>query len=275
MASTKLSEELWADLEAAYRGGAKVTDLAEKYGVSTQAIYKRRTAGKWEREIPDEERPVEDEVKYDPEELAVQLVEAEAKIAAMQEKLDAAEAEAEALSPYKHVDLPRTAQDVLEFHGMETMREMAYEHIAFENMARAQRGLPAFDYRANPQIIEDKIQQLAQHQAERRNRPPSEIFRQRVVKMVKPNGTIVQWPVEEQISNEAGQAGASIWKAKEKGLKLLEPYICQVRDCWQEAEIDDHGQLTLNGYCSPEHRALDPYLNQGQPNVATSRAVQF
>ena len=100
--------------------------------------------------------------------------------------------------------------------------------------------------------------------------------RVRVVKMAARNGDgwdIVQIPVEVQINNEAGQSGAAIWKQRDKGRKLVLPYLCQRIDCWAEAKVGPDGKFLYAGYCSAEHAATDPYLGAQVPGVAMSRAV--
>lgn len=291
MAKTK-PPEFWAKVQADFEAGTSKAELSRIYDVTTNAITYRQKKEGWEvkPQVEEPEATVNPEVETSTVEADVEWedpVEGPppvaddreallARIGELEQKLAAAEREAAELSPTTHVDLPKSAADVLEFHDRDTLVELVQLRLAAENMDRFKKGMPPLDFQNNPQVLEQKIAEYAQKRAAARNRPPSEIHRQRVIKMIRPDGNIVQWPVEEQISNEAGQAGAAIWKAREKGWKLVEPYICQVRDCWQEAATNDFGELSLDGYCSPEHRLLDPYLNsQPVPGVATSKAARF
>lgn len=251
--------EFWEQVQAEYEAGGVKTQIAEKYDISVSAISQHAKDDGW--------------VKPDKKPTAAEL---QARIDELEAKVAEAEAEAERLSPSVKLKLPATAQEVLEAHDADTFRELALTKIAADNSNRFREGKPPLDFANNPQIVDAKMLELAQHLADARKRPPSEIYRQRVVKVRKLNGCIVQIPVEEQISNEAGQAGAAIWKSREKGDKVLDPYLCQMRDCWLEAATDDVGQLSLDGYCTPEHRQFDPYLGKNDvANVATSRAAAF
>ena len=91
------------------------------------------------------------------------------------------------------------------------------------------------------------------------------------MKVLKANGNMVQIVVENQVNNEEGQPGAAIWKARDKGDKLISPYLCQAYNCWEPASVDERGKLKHAGYCSEAHMALDPYLGKRSvPGVTTS-----
>jgi hypothetical protein len=260
--------KFWEMVRTAYEAGEVQTEIAEKFDVSVGSIQGHAKKDGWVK--ADGTVSGADAVLSElNDELAARVAELEAQVADV-------EAEAERLSPSVKLKLPTTAQEVLDSHGDDVFRELTLLKIAGENMARFQKGLPPLDFTNNPEIVDAKMLEYAEKVAAQRKKPPSEIYRQRVVKVKKLNGNLVQIPVEEQISNEAGQAGAAIWKAREKGDKVLDPYLCQMRDCWLEAATDTVGQLSLNGYCSVEHRSFDPYLNQNDvANVATSRSAAF
>ncbi len=302
--------EFWATVRESYEAGVGPAELSRRFDVSVTAVANHKKKGNWsvkqgeqvpppEPELPKlSEVAVEMPVAGDPATSDATVWDAKgfsekpsddevvddlnARIKELEEQVAFAEAEAERLSPVTTHVIPSTAAEVLDTVGVDVMRELALARLGKENIQRFRDGKPPLDYNDNPELLESKVNELAQKLADARKRPINLLYRQRTLKMKKPptehqpNGMLVQVAVEEQINNEAGQAGAAIWKAREKGMKLIEPFLCQARDCWMEAAVSDFGEISLNGYCTPEHRALDPYLNEKPiAGVATSRTVQF
>ena len=76
------------------------------------------------------------------------------------------------------------------------------------------------------------------------------------------NGTMVQIPHELQVNNEAGQQGAAIWKMREKGAKLIMPFLCMRNNCYVAAAVHPDGTFVYDGYCGQEHRSTDPYVGK-------------
>jgi hypothetical protein len=143
------------------------------------------------------------------------------------------------------------------------------------NRVRLRQGLLPYDFRQSPDILERTRREVVTDILSRRTKFAEENPAIRVLKMVF-NGNIVQVPFELQINNEAGQQGASIWRMRAKGAKLAMPYYCMRNNCWLPALTDQHGSLTLDGYCSPAHRASDPYLKgRAVEGVTTSGGARI
>jgi hypothetical protein len=90
----------------------------------------------------------------------------------------------------------------------------------------------------------------------------------RVMKAIKPDGTIIQLPLEDQINNAvAGRPGDQIGLLTytDKGYVLLQdpnkyPYYCYAVDCWAaamrkaiEKKFPEHVEATGTGFCSEAH----------------------
>lgn len=209
-----------------------------------------------------ESEPAETETVTSPETFEMEPVDVssyEQRIAELEAKLEEAEAEARMHDPRIDVPFLATTEDYLEHIGYEDLKELALSELGRENIKRHRDGKPPLEFG------DDRIEATIQDIINRRLRNMTSNVRQednmRTLKMVKPNGTMTQVPVETQINNEAGQQGAAIWKAREKGFKIAYPYRCHRHNCWQLAASDESGRLIMDGYCTPEHRAQDPYLN--------------
>ncbi len=90
----------------------------------------------------------------------------------------------------------------------------------------------------------------------------------RVMKAIKPDGTIIQLPMEDQINNAVvGTPGAQIGllPATQKGYHLLQdkdqyPYFCYAIDCWAAAmrknlkkRFPQHMDAVGTGFCTLRH----------------------
>ena len=184
----------------------------------------------------------------------------EQRIAELEAKLAAAEEEIAIHDPRREVPHLTSVEDYLEHVGYEDLAELALSQLGRENIKRHREGKPPLEFG------EDRIEATISEIVNKRIRGLTSSIREednmRTLKMVKPSGTLTQVPVETQINNEAGQQGAAIWKARDKGFKIAFPYRCHRHNCWQLAAVDAAGKMTLDGYCSPEHRMQDPYLNK-------------
>jgi len=268
-------KEFWEKVRADYEAGENNMNwLAKKYGVAAVTVQRHRDKEGWvvggatatvpsEATVAFEEPPtvtvvggIEEEVVT---EEAQRIAELEAKLTETETALAQAEAEARKHDP--RVDVPHlnSPEAYLEYVGYEDLSELAMSSLALENVKRHREGKPSLEFGTDridqeiQRIITKRIQGLTGHVRGEDN--------MRVLKMVKPSGTMTQVPVETQINNEAGQQGAAVWKAREKGFKIAFPYRCQRHNCWNLSATDNAGNRTLDGYCSPEHRAGDPYIN--------------
>jgi hypothetical protein len=190
---------------------------------------------------------------------AQRVAELEAKLAETETALARAEAEARKHDPRVDVPFLDTPEAYLEYVGYEDLNELAVSSLALENVKRHREGKPPLEF--GPDRIDQEVQRIITKRIQGIRSNVRGEDNMRVLKMVKPSGTMTQIPVETQINNEAGQQGAAIWKAREKGFKIAYPYRCYRHNCWDLAATDDAGNIVLDGYCSPEHRAGDPYLN--------------
>ena len=260
------------EAQARFEDGETQASLARRFGVSTRTIVYHRDRKGWVRGgtpepdidtlgdpadfIPEDPDIVEEDVR-------------DAEITRLRAQLDQAEArihEAET-SARGIIERPvyHDADEVINLLGATTLRETAMQQLARESMKRRREGMPGWDISTESAAVEQRLREIAEQLVQERTKWVREQHQVRVVKMVTPEGNIVQVPVEEQINNEAGQQGTAIHKAKDKGYKLHWPYLCQTNDCWLESAVDGQGNLSLDGYCSPAHRRGDPYL--GNPKA--------
>lgn len=152
-------------------------------------------------------------------------------------------------------------------YGPRSLRDAALVELGADNRARQKLGLDRIDYSQDEDLMASTIAKIARKRLAQRTAHRGR-YKQRTLKMArryegKEGWHLIQVGMEAQIENEAGQAGTAMAKAKAKGWKIVSPHLCQARDCWLVAAFDNNG-LTLNGYCSLECRATDPYLNQNR-----------
>jgi transposase-like protein len=287
MAYTKID---WAKARRDFElAGMSVGKIAQKYGVTASAVLHHKKQDGWTRD----EAPADPETisaGFSPEQTIpvgeVVGAAARQRIAELERQLAEAEkenreqrAELEKHRPTVEWHVYRTTDQVRDFFGEDRLRDIAGLELAAQNKERVKRGLPPFTYQSDPDLYERQIARILKEMLDRRTKWVDANKRVRVVKMAGRNAdgsgwNAVQIPVEVQINNEAGQSGAAIWKQRDKGRKLITPYLCQRIDCWLEAAVGGDGKFSYAGYCSQEHMAADPYIGQAaQPGVAMSRAV--
>lgn len=195
------------------------------------------------------------------------IVEYERIIAELRAANEAQAARLADQDPNLYLNLYTTEAEVVKYYedhiGPRALRDSAMSKLNDENNKRYKQGLEKLP--VDEEAVKSMIQQITAQRLRQRTIHRGK-FRQRVLKMARkyegyPEWRLIQVPVEGQIENEAGQAGTAIAKAKAKGYKIVSPHLCQARDCWEIAAFDASGKLSLNGYCRPECRATDPYLN--------------
>ena len=278
----------WAKARKDYEmAGMSTGQIAKKYGVSVSAIQVHRKNDGWTRET---DVPAEAIVQGFAGPQTVQSSEipslaAAQRIAQLERQLYEADklARAQARELEKHRPtlewhVYQTPAEVREYLGEEKLRDIAGLQLAEQNRARVKRGLPPFSYETSPEMYEREIGKILEELLTRRTKFVDAGQRLRVVKMAARSAeggwSIVQIPVEVQINNEAAQSGAAIWKQRDKGRKLVMPYLCQRINCWREALVGPDGKFAYAGYCSSECFGTDPYLNKTPvPGVAMSKAV--
>jgi hypothetical protein len=279
----------WAKARKDWELGMSVGQVAKKYSVTASAVLNHKKNDGWTRDIPSDVPP-EQVVQGFAGQQTVRIdeipgLEARTRIAELERQL----AEAERTNREQAVELQKhkptlewhvyqTPAEVREYLGEEKLRDIAGLELAEQNRMRVKRGLPPFSYESDPAMYEREIGKILEELLTRRTKYIDAGQRLRVVKMAarSPEGgwSIVQVPVEVQINNEAAQSGAAIWKQRDKGRKLVMPYLCQRINCWAEALVGPDGKFVYAGYCSSECFGTDPYLNKTPvPGVAMSKAV--
>jgi len=270
--------------------GMSLAAIARKHGVTATAVQNHKKAEGWTRSDIVADLPAETvNASFAPEQTAPaveipqlrqaqRIAELERQLAEAERKITSQTAELDKHRPTHEVHLYTSADEVRAFFGEERLYEIAGLALADQNKARVKRGLPPFDYEHNQGMYEREIAGILDELLARRTKWIDPNQRVRVVKMAHKqkdgSWSLRQIPVEVQIGNEAGQSGAMLWRQRDKGFKLVQPYLCQRMNCWQEAAVGPDKRFVYAGYCSSECMASDPYLNkQPVPGVATSRAV--
>lgn len=125
-----------------------------------------------------------------------------------------------------------------------------------ENQQRAKDGLPVFDIKNHPDILDDHINDLKTKEAMANAAEPTEPASRKVKLFIMRNGmpTLEQIPMESQINNMAGSLADGIVRYTRKGFKLTDPFLCPRAGCFRAAAADAGGNWEFDGYCSDRHR---------------------
>jgi len=178
-------------------------------------------------------------------------------------------------SSTKEVHVYTTPEEVVDWFGEQAIRDRVDREFGSMNIERARQGLPPLDPETvAPEIYREIRRKLLQDLLDRRTKWVDPGAKLRVMKVVHPNGNLVELGVEDQFNNEKGMAGASVLHYRRKGFKLAVPYFCQRNACWMYA-AQENGQFLYDGYCSPAHRADFAVPRQGgQGPLITTRDMQ-
>ena len=203
--------------------GMSANGIATKYGVSTTAVLGHKKKEGWSRAQVVADLPAETIVESFAPPQTVPLTEipgaaSKARIAELERQLYEAEqtvkaqqAELDKHRPTLEWHVYQTPAEVREYLGEEKLRDIAGLELAEQNKARVKRGLAPYAYENAPEMYEAQIAKILDELLTRRTKFIDAGQRLRVVKMAarSPEGgwSIVQIPVEVQISNEAGQSG--------------------------------------------------------------------
>ena len=179
-----------------------------------------------------------------------------------QAKAEIAEANRRAAEWRPDVDVAvyNTPEEVYEFFGKDHLAKIAERRLAKLNKDRIKEGLPPL-YTGDPaeykRLLEEEIVAICREMVSRKNaiRSARKVVAMRTLKMVKPDGNMVQVPVELQINNGQGSLYDPIARYKEKGFKLPSPTRCNLRDCWDPSAVHN-GKYVFGGYCSEEHQNM-------------------
>ena len=269
------------------KAGLSVRQIADKYGVTVSAVAGHKKNDGWVRVEADQPETIVASFAGPQtiQQADIPGLEARKRIAALEAELVEAEKrlgeqakELEKHRPSVDWHVYTTPEEVREHFGEDRLQDIAGLELAEQNRQRVKRGLTPFDYEHNQAMYEKVIVRVLDEMLARRTKYINPQKRVRVVKMAARSNeggwNIVQIPVEVQINNEAGQSGSAIWKQRDKGRKLVMPYLCQRIDCWREAMVGADGKFQYAGYCSQECLATDPYLNKAAVSgVAMSKAA--
>jgi hypothetical protein len=292
--------------------GHSYPTIAENYNVSVNTVAKYKKEGDWQKPAPtDPGSAATEAIMSDDPDIpgtvatpaewdAVTVVDVDAvapidvpaapepesdvekiRLRAEIDRLNALNAElrskVDSLRDTVDVGIYADEDEVVEVLGEKALRETALMRLRMENRKQMQRyGVPGINFAdpANKHMVDDEIHVIVGELLRERTSHISPLHNLRTLKMRNPKtGHLVQIAMEEQINNMKGEQTAPIAKMRAKGFQLCEPFLCQLMDCWLPASRDPHNQkLNLNGYCSPEHRARDPYLDARKVADVTTTA---
>jgi hypothetical protein len=241
------------------RGGKVWTEEEREVAAARMREWHRERKAQAEAEPEPEPEP--EPVKVTPADEG-EVEELQQEFAAEIERLKAeaaeAQAKAEALDPTKDVSgqLFNNTADVRRFFPESHLVDIALDEWAAENKDLTRRGrnpLPE----PKGQDLEKRVERAAAELlADRTAHVQQRGFLLRVVKMVKPNGSLIEVPLEGQINSfRIGGAERAFAPYRAKGYKVADPYLCQSQGCWLEAVIGNDGQFAFDGYCGVDHRS--------------------
>lgn len=149
-----------------------------------------------------------------------------------------------------------TSEQVVEFFGKGKLTDNVKAHIAQENRQRSKQGYDRIAY--SDEEIAVLVDELAANfVADQLVGAPTEGWLLRTIKMVAPNGNLVQIPYEGQFNNIAGSLADGLVLYERKGYKRTEPMLCPAGDCFDESATmttgRSKGKWAFSGYCSEDH----------------------
>lgn len=265
-----ITKEQWLDARLDWEAGLSLDKVAQKYGVSVTTVRSHKDKEGWAR-LP--EVPVVPVVPTVPAEALEPIVAESDAIASLEAEVvrlraEAAEAKAaaDALRTDIKLSLPTTKQGVIDYFGRPYMEKIALTRY---NRERRSQGFNPVELLSGDPVLEAEVQRTAEQFLNRQTSWAGE-SNLRTLKMARPDPNnptgyrVVGIPVEPTInqpqSGAEGQAQA-IRRYTSKGWKLITPQLCQRGPCHAVAATED-GKLKYQGYCSAEHMAGDPFINQ-------------
>lgn len=169
------------------------------------------------------------------------------------------EAENEELKPTFDVSLYLTDRVawIEKWLGPEHWVTLAEAEYSKENRKRARDGMPQYDVKNNPDILDQLVQEMkAREQAHVDapgpiQDPPGRKIKMMIMRQGYP--TIEQIPLEGQINNQVGSLADGIYRYTQKGFKMTSPFLCPRAGCFKAA-AQSNGTWMEGGYCSALHR---------------------
>ncbi len=210
-------------------------------------------------DIPEPPKPSDDK---DLEELKTQLREA-------LDRAEQAEQERDEYKPTKSIEdfILNNKDDVVARFGRQKLEDLARKELAVVNRRRASQNLPPIDF--GPEEMERRLQEVMEDLLNDRilNGAATSGPLPKTLKMLVPNGSLVQIPYEAQINNLAGSMEDAIARYRNKGYKLAVDdegrMLCPAQNCWNSATTEG-GRNVFGGYCSADHQTRTEQ-NKGQP----------
>ena len=276
-----IDQETWALAKRLYAEGESMAGIARQLGCSVTAVRSHRDKDGWVRD----ELVTADAVAavFKPEQTteappeiseAARIAELEAALATERAEKAVLATQVEDQKETHEVRLYENPEQVEEYYGKERIKDMVALAFGEVNLERAKQGLLPIDpENVAPEAYAAKRAEILQDFVDRRTRAVNPEAVIRVVKLWNPHTkSIWQCPVEQQFNNEAGVEGSAIRKYKDRGHKLVVPYMCQRFNCWHYAKQED-GKMVYEGYCSPAHLVTDPYVSPERKAELTTTAM--
>ena len=125
------------------------------------------------------------------------------------------------------------------------------------NKERALEGLPGFDIKQHPELLDDLLVELKTKESIHIDNSAVEVAARKIKLYIVRNGmpTIEQIPFENQINNTAGSLADGIIRYTQKGFKLTNPFLCPRAGCFKPAANNEFEKWMYEGYCTEVHRA--------------------
>lgn len=209
---------------------------------------------------------------------AEDLDELKAQLREALNRAEKAEEERDEFKPTRSIEdfILRNKDDVVARFGKQKLEDLARKELAVVNRRRAAQNLPPIDF--GPEEMEARLEEVMEELLNDRilNGANSEGPLPKTLKMLTPNGSLVQIPYEAQINNLAGSMEDAIARYRNKGYKLAVDdegrMLCPAQNCWNSAATQD-GKNVFGGYCTADHQSRTE-ANKGQPidpNIYTRR----
>lgn len=193
------------------------------------------------------------------EEVDPRIAELEAELKEALTRAAEAEAEAEAFKPTRDVSsfILTDEESVVARFGEQKLRDLAQHELSSVNRRRAKENLPPIVYSdeereaAIGRVVNDLLNDRTANGA----KTSGPIMK--TIKMMTPDGHLIQPPFEAQINNQAGslEDAIAIYRRKDYKIAVDEEgrTLCPSQDCWNSA-IVENGEYTFGGYCSSDHQ---------------------
>ena len=168
------------------------------------------------------------------------------------------EKESADLRPWVEVDMYETVEDVIRILGTGRIKDLVAGEFASINRQRTLDGYER--YTLTDAEMDERMGTIAKEILDERYKFEDENpHRSRVLKMVHPNGNLVQIPAEDQINNMRGSRSDWYTIYTDRGFKVLVDRksgatVCGSLNCWRPAVKDERGNYIQLGYCSEGHR---------------------